>query len=324
MPFSLSDAPVSRDGGLVGTTGCTDGDDRSGGGDIVFHTNVSFASLPTTVFEKMSRLAAENQAINLGQGFPDRELEGPMSMKEEVMRSLNVESNQYPPMMGVPSLRDALAEHSMRYVGVSVDASSEVLVTVGATEALAASFLGLLNAGDEVILFAPLYDSYVPMICRAGAKPVVLRLEPPTWALPDLETILSAVNSRTKLIVLNTPHNPTGKVFSESELNVIADVCRRHKHMCVLLDEVYQHLVFPGHRHISLASLPGMSPRCIRIGSAGKTFSFTDFKVGWALGPSSLISALAKAHQFMVFTVNSALQRSVALGLRQESQFYEG
>lgn len=285
--------------------------------------NEVFGSLPTTIFEQMSRLAVQHNAINLGQGFPDKELEGPLSMKEEVWRSMREESNQYPPMMGIQSLREALADHSKKYVGIDLDPSKQILVTNGATEALAAAFLGLLNTDDEVILFSPLYDSYVPMIRRAGARPVVLALKPPQWSLPNLEEILSVITSKTKLIVLNTPHNPTGKVFSLQEMQVLVDVCRQNTQVHVVLDEVYQHLVFPQHAHNSLASTPGMESRCIRIGSAGKTFSFTDFKVGWALGPGEMISSISKAHQFLVFTVNSALQRAVALGLCQENQFYE-
>jgi aspartate/methionine/tyrosine aminotransferase len=284
--------------------------------------NGTFSSLPTTVFEAMSRLAAEHKSINLGQGFPDTELEGPDRMKDIVTRSLAEESNQYPPMMGLPQLRQAVAQHSERHGGMAVDWTSEVLITVGATEALAAAFLGLLNAGDEVVLFAPLYDSYVPMIRRAGAHPRVINLAPPSWnfTLQDLDDAFSA---RTKLVVLNTPHNPTGKVWTRDELESVAAAVRRTGAYAIL-DEVYQHLVFPGHDHVSLRSLPGMLDRCLRIGSAGKTFSFTDFKVGWLTGPKILVSAVAKAHQFLTFTVNSALQRAVAHGLEKEEAFYTG
>jgi aspartate/methionine/tyrosine aminotransferase len=285
--------------------------------------NATFCALPTTIFERMSRMAAETGSINLGQGFPDRELEGPASLKNEVFRSMQEESNQYPPMMGVPALHEAIAAHSSRYCGISLDARTQVLVTLGATEALAAAFLGLLNPGDEVLLFAPLYDSYVPMIRRAGGVPKILTLRPPSWDLPTFEEMEAAITRRTKLVVVNTPHNPTGKVLTVTELESIAALCRRHD-LYAVLDEVYQHLVFPGGEHVTLASLDGMVDRCLRIGSAGKTFSFTDFKVGWACGPQDMITAIAKAHQFMTFTVNSALQRAVALGLNQEHDFYRG
>ena len=284
--------------------------------------NETFSSLPTTVFESMSLLAAEHKSINLGQGFPDKELEGPASMKAEVTRSLAEESNQYPPMLGLPQLRQAVARHSKRHGGMAVDWTSEVLVTVGATEALAAAFLGLLNAGEEVVLFAPLYDSYVPMIRRAGARPRVINLAPPSWNFTQ-QDLDDAFSSRTKLVVINTPHNPTGKVWTRQELEMVATAARQVGAYAIL-DEVYQHLVFPGHTHVSLRSLPGMSDRCLRIGSAGKTFSFTDFKVGWLTGPKNLVRAVAKAHQFLTFTVNSALQRAVAHGLENEEDFYTG
>lgn len=284
--------------------------------------NETFSSLPTTVFESMSLLAAEHKSINLGQGFPDKELEGPASMKAEVTRSLAEESNQYPPMLGLPQLRQAVARHSERHGGMAVDWTSEVLVTVGATEALAAAFLGLLNAGEEVVLFAPLYDSYIPMIRRAGARPRVINLAPPSWNFTQ-QDLDDAFSSRTKLVVINTPHNPTGKVWTRQELEMVATAARQVGAYAIL-DEVYQHLVFPGHTHVSLRSLPGMSDRCLRIGSAGKTFSFTDFKVGWLTGPKNLVRAVAKAHQFLTFTVNSALQRAVAHGLENEEDFYTG
>lgn len=284
--------------------------------------NGVFSSLPTTVFEEMSLLAAKHQSVNLGQGFPDNELEGPESMKKVVVSSLYEHSNQYPPMMGVPELRQAVAAHSGRHAGIPVDWQTETLVTSGATEALAAAFLALLNAGDEVIFFAPLYDSYLPMAWRAGAVPRIVQLHPPSWSV-DAAELEAAFSPKTKLLVLNTPHNPTGKVFSGAELQLIADLCIRHNCLA-LLDEVYEHLVFPGTEHISLRSLPGMADRCLRIGSAGKTFSFTAWKVGWLSGPADMIKAVAKAHQFITFTVPSSLQRAVAYGLDSEQPFYCG
>ncbi|GAB4823278.1 hypothetical protein N2152v2_010324 [Parachlorella kessleri] len=284
--------------------------------------NSTFGSLPTTIFEEMSRLAQQHQSTNLGQGFPDDQLEGPKAMKEVVAKSLLELSNQYPPLMGVPGLRQAIARHSQRYTGLPLDWQTEVLVTVGATEALAAAFLGLLNEGDEVILFEPLYDSYVPMVRRAGAVPVIVQLQPPNWTF-QLDELQAAFSSRTRLVVVNTPHNPTGKVFSLQELQAITGLCAKHNCLA-LLDEVYQHLVFPGTEHATLAQLPDMAARCLRVGSAGKTFSFTAWKVGWISGPAALVAAVAKAHQFLIFTVPSALQQAVAYGLDEESEFYCG
>lgn len=284
--------------------------------------NSVFGSLPTTVFEKMSRAAAEHRSLNLGQGFPDRELEGPDSMKIIVTQSMLDYPNQYPPMMGIPELRQAVAAHSARHCDLTVDPASQVLITLGATEALASAFLGLLNPGDEVIVFAPLYDSYIPMIRRSGAIPITIDLHPPTWSI-DKAQLEAAFSDKTKLIVVNTPHNPTGKVFTSEELGIIASLCLRHD-VYAVLDEVYEHLVYPGTEHRTMRALPGMEDRCIRIGSAGKTFSYTDFKIGWVTGPTAMVGALAKAHQFLTFTVNSALQRAVAHGLENEESFYLG
>ncbi len=285
--------------------------------------NATLAALPVTVFERMSRLAAECDSLNLGQGFPDRELEGPASLKAEVARALAEESCQYPPSRGVEPLLRAVAAHSVRHAGVPVEWRSEALATVGATEALASAFLGLLNPGDEAIILEPAYDSYVPMIRLAGATPVAVRLAPPAWAL-DAAALRAAFSPRTKLLVLNSPHNPTGKCFTSPELEMIASLLLEFDAYAVC-DEVYEHLVFPGAAtHASLRALPGMAARCVRVGSAGKTFAFTDLKVGWATGPPAMIATVAKAHAFLTFTVNSALQRAVALGLERERSFYGG
>ena len=283
--------------------------------------NPVFTSLPTTVFEKMSRLAAEHHSINLGQGFPDTQLQGPQSMLQEVHRSQIEDGNQYPPMMGVPALRTAIAAHSARHTSLPLDPATQVLITVGATEALAATFLSLLCPGDEAIVFTPLYDSYLPMIRLAGATPRTVTLHPPQWSI-DPQELEAAFNPKTKLIVINTPHNPTGKVFTPQELQHIAALCVQYDSYGVL-DEVYEHLVYPKvAKHSTMRALPGMEERCVRIGSAGKTFSFTDFKVGWVTGPVPMVAAIAKCHQFITFTVNSALQRAVAWGLDHEEGFY--
>jgi len=286
-------------------------------------SNDVFSSLPTTVFESMSRLAAEHKSINLGQGFPDRELEGPSSMKDEIVRSLREESNQYPPMMGIPELRQAVANHSVN-ANMKLITADNVLITLGATEALASSFLGLLNPGDEVIVFAPMYDSYVPMIKRAGATVKTIPLISPSWSF-DEKALEAAFTPKTKLIVVNTPHNPTGKVFSGDELAIIAELMYEFPNVIVICDEVYEQHCYPGKRHITLGQFPTVEDRCIRIGSAGKTFSFTDFKVGWAVSVNRhLVEAVAKAHQFLTFTINSSLQRAVAYGLEFEKSFYLG
>eukprot|EP00884_Botryococcus_braunii_P006738 jgi/Botrbrau1/16065/Bobra.7_2s0036.1 len=282
--------------------------------------NHHFTGLPTTVFTVMTNLAIEHNSVNLGQGFPDEE--GPDKMLEIAGEALIHHHNQYPPMMGLPETRQAVAEHSLRYCGLPLDWASETLITVGATEALAAAFLGLLNPGDEVVLFDPMYDSYVPICTVAGADVRVVRLPDGEWAVPH-EQLAAAFNSKTKLIVVNTPHNPTGKVFTKPDLEYIADLCRQYN-VYAILDEVYEHLVFDGSQHVSLRSLPGMAERCLRIGSAGKTFSFTGWKIGWLTGPKPLVAAAAKAHQFLTFTVASSLQRSVAYGLQNERSFFEG
>jgi aspartate/methionine/tyrosine aminotransferase len=284
-----------------------------------FVPNETLNALPTTIFEKMSTLAREYNSVNLGQGFPDATLSGPDSMISVVYNAMLTGSNQYPPMFGIPELRAAIATHSQQHAGVSVTPEN-VLITVGATEALAAAFLGLLNPGDQVVVFQPIYDSYIPMIRRAGAIPVIVDLQPPHWNW-DSSKLAAAFTSKTKMVVLNTPHNPTGKVFSSDELDELASLCIKNNTIA-LLDEVYQHLVHPGYHHISMATIDGMSERSLRIGSAGKTFSFTDWKVGWIAGPHTLVAAVAQAHQFLTFTVNSSLQKGVHHGLVHCSSFY--
>jgi aspartate/methionine/tyrosine aminotransferase len=283
--------------------------------------NSTLGSLPTTIFTKMTSLALEYNSINLAQGFPDPELEGPQSMLDQASALFKgTQANQYAPMLGTNMLRQSIAEHCKQFTGISVDKDSQVLVTVGATEGLASAFLGMLNVGDEVILQAPHYDSYVPMIERAGAVARIITLDPPNWTF-DAKELESLFNEKTKLIVINTPHNPTGKVFTVAELQTISNLCVKYNTYAVL-DEVYQFAVYPGTEHVTLQTLPGMHDRCIRIGSAGKTFSFTDFKVGWITGPSHLVSACAKAHQFITFSINSKLQNAVSYGLDNEAPFY--
>mgnify|MGYP003673661905 CR=1 FL=1 len=273
-----------------------------------------------TVFEVMSRLAMEHKTINLGQGFPDED--GP----EGVMRALDdatrAHPNQYPPMLGIPELRQAVAAHNRRFYGLEVDWQTQVMATSGATEALAASILALIEPGDEAVVFEPLYDSYVPMLRRAGAVVKIVRLSPPDWALP-IDKLKAAFSDRTKLILFNTPMNPTGKVFTRDELSQIGALLEQHDAYAIC-DEVYEHLIFDGRPHVPLLTLPGMAERAIRIGSAGKTFSMTSWKVGYITTAPTLMSVIDRAHQFLVFTTPSNLQRAVAYGLEREQAWYTG
>ncbi len=282
--------------------------------------NSLLSSYGTTVFEVMSRLAIEHQAINLGQGFPDDR--GPDSVLDAASAALYDPPNQYPPMMGVPELRQAVAAHNKRFYGIDVDWKTETMVSTGATEGLAACFLALIEPGDEVVVIEPLYDCYLPMIRRAGGVPKTVRLTPPHWTL-DLDALATAFSDRTKLIVLNNPQNPASKVFTRSELEAIADLVRRHDAYAVC-DEVYEHLAFDDRAHIPLMTLPGMRERCVRIGSAGKTFSLTGWKVGYLTAPEHLLQPISKAHQFLVFTTAPNLQRAVAFGLGQEDGYFDG
>ena len=281
--------------------------------------NRVFDGLGTTVFTVMSGLAAENNAINLGQGFPD--IDGPEEIRAEAARRIIEGPNQYPPMAGVPELRRAVADHDKRFYGLEYDWQSEVLVTSGATEALTDCIMALLNPGDEAILIQPSYDCYLPIIEQSGATVCILTLKPPHWSFTaeDLDAVFS---DRTKLIVLNTPMNPAGKVFSRQELELIATGLEAHDAYAVC-DEVYEHLTFDGLPHVSLATVPGMRDRCLRIGSAGKTFSLTGWKVGYISGPERLIATVSKAHQFVTFTTPPALQYAIALGLEQSDDYYD-
>lgn len=282
--------------------------------------NSVLAGYATSVFETMSRLAIEHGSINLGQGFPDEE--GPESLKRIADEAARTTSNQYPPMLGVPELRQAVAAHNRRFYGLECDWRTEVMVTSGATEALAAAILALIEPGDEAVVFEPLYDSYLPMLRRAGAVPRLVRLEPPDWRVPR-EALAAAFSARTKLILINNPMNPTGKVFDARELALIAELCVRHDAYAIS-DEVYEHLIFDGRRHLPLIQQPGMRERAVRIGSAGKTFSMTGWKVGYLTAAPALMACIAKAHQFLVFTTPPNLQRAVAYGLEHEAAWYTG
>ncbi len=283
-------------------------------------SNSVFGAIGTSIFEIMSRQAIEAKAINLGQGFPEG-LEPP-EVVEAAIAALRSGPHQYPPMMGVPALRQAVAENAKRFLGLKVDWEREVMITSGATEALADAFFALLNPGDEVILFEPAYDSYSPILRRAGVIPVPVRLTPPKWELPR-EQLAKAITARTRAIVLNNPMNPIGKIFDSEELRFLADCLLRHDLICIA-DEVYEHLVFDGRRHETLFSLPDVRDRIVRIGSAGKTFSVTGWKVGYVTADPKLLGPIARAHQFVTFTTPPALQTAAAFGLRLPDSYFQG
>jgi N-succinyldiaminopimelate aminotransferase len=266
----------------------------------------------TTVFAEMTALARDHGAINLAQGFPD--FEGPADIVEAAVGALRGGHNQYARTRGHPPLTEAIAEAQAGYYGMEYDPESEVVVFSGATEGIAASLLGLLEPGDEVVLFEPFYDSYTPCIALAQAVPRFVTLRFPDFVLDEGE-LRARVTSRTRMIMLNTPMNPTGKVFTPEELEVIAKVCREFD-LIAVTDEVYEHLTFDGAVHTPLASLPGMRERTLTLSSAGKTYSFTGWKIGWATGPNQLIDGAQAAHQFLTYAIPTPLQEGIAFALR--------
>jgi N-succinyldiaminopimelate aminotransferase len=272
------------------------------------------AGFGTTIFTEMSALAERTGSINLGQGFPD--FDGPGEVLEAAAAAMRAGANQYAPLAGVPVLRDAVAAHQKRFYGLAVE---DVQVTFGATEAIAAAMLGLLEPGDEVVVFEPLYDSYAASIAMAGARRRVVTLRPPDWSF-DVEELRAAVGPRTRIVLVNTPHNPTGKVFTRDELQVVADVCTSHG-LVAVADEVYEHLVYEGV-HVPLAGLDGMSGRTLTISSLGKTFSVTGWKIGWACGPAPLVGAVRAAKQFLSFAGGTPLQHAGAAALGLDDSFY--
>lgn len=282
--------------------------------------NRIFGTPGTSIFESMSRLAVENGSINLGQGFPEG-LE-PAELIEAAVQALRDGPHQYPPMLGLPVLRRAIADNSRRFQGLALDWEQEVLVTSGATEALTDTFLALLNDGDEVIVFEPVYDAYATLIRRAGGVPVPVRLSPPEWALPR-EALEAAITPRTRLIVVNHPMNPIGKIFDDGERSFLAALAARHD-LVIVADEVYEHLVFDGREFVSLLATPGLRERVVRIGSAGKTFSVTGWKVGYVTAAPALLGPIARAHQYNTFTTPPALQAAVATGLTLPDSYFEG
>jgi N-succinyldiaminopimelate aminotransferase len=282
--------------------------------------NSALAGLGTTIFAEMSALAVETGSVNLGQGFPDTD--GPAEIAKVAADAvLGGLGNQYPPGPGIPELRTAIAAHQKRFYELDVDPDTEVLVTAGATEAVAAAMLALLEPGDEVIALEPYYDSYAACIAMAGARRVPVTLRAPHFR-PDLDAIRAAITSRTRLILLNSPHNPTGMVATRAELTAIAALAIQHD-LLVVTDEVYEHLVFDGE-HIPIATLPGMRERTVTISSGGKTFSFTGWKIGWVTGTPELVTAVRTAKQFITFVNGGPFQYAIAAGLALPDAYYTG
>ena len=279
--------------------------------------NPVFADLPTTVFETMSRLARQHGAVNLGQGFPEEA--GPLDIRQKAAEAVVEGWNQYPPMMGVPELREAVARRYARVQGLAVTAE-DVMVTSGATEALAGALLALVVPGDEVVLFQPLYDAYLPLVLRAGGVPRFVTLKPPAWDFSE-EDLARAFTPRTKVVLFNNPLNPSGTVYGAEALARLARFCIAHDAIA-LCDEVWDHVVFDGHEHRSLMALPGMAERSVKIGSAGKIFGFTGWKVGFVMAAPPLLRVLSKAHQFLTFTTPPNLQSAVAFGLGKPDEAF--
>ena len=279
--------------------------------------NPVFSALPTSIFQHMTMLALKHEAINLGQGFPDQD--GPDSLRAVAARALVDGPNQYPPSKGLLSLRQAVSAHAARFYGLAYDPETEVVITSGGTEALASAILAMAVPGEEFVLIEPTYDSYRPIAEATGAIIKTVKLAPPGWRLTE-QVLREAIGPKTRAILINTPHNPAGRALSREELEALAKVVLETDAV-VICDEVYEHLVFDGKPHIPLATLPGMRERCLRIGSAGKIFSLTGWKVGWVTGPADLASVAFKSHQFITFTTPPALQLGVAHGLTHEMDF---
>ncbi|KAA1425209.1 pyridoxal phosphate-dependent aminotransferase [Mumia zhuanghuii] len=283
-------------------------------------TSARVAGLGTTIFAEMSALAVRTGAVNLGQGFPDTD--GPDDVVDVAVDAMRSGVNQYPPGIGIPALRDAIAAHQERWYGLTLDPATEVAVTTGATEAIAGAILGLVDPGDEVVVLEPYYDSYVAVLEFAGGvrKPVTLRA--PDFRL-DLDALRAAVGHRTTAMLINSPHNPTGMVLDAAEREAIRDLAVEHD-LVVITDEVYEHLTFDGAVHVPLATLPGMRERTLTISSGGKSFSFTGWKVGWVSGPAALVRATVGAKQFLTYTSGAPFQPAIAHALGHDSAYFEG
>ncbi len=276
------------------------------------------AEFGTTIFAEMTELATRHDAINLGQGYPDED--GPPEVLDAAVDAIRSGRNQYPPGPGVPELREAIARHQKRFWDLDVDPETGVLVTAGATEAIAAALLGLLDSGDEVVLFEPMYDCYQAGIALAGAVARPVMLHPPDYGF-DPDELRSAVSDRTRMILLNSPHNPTGAVFSREQLQQVADLAIE-RDLIMVTDEVYEHLTFDGARHIPIASLPGMAERTVTISSGGKIFRTTGWKVGWASGPAKLVSAVRTAKQYLTYVASGPFQPAIAVGLGLPESYF--
>ncbi len=278
------------------------------------------ATFGTTIFTEMNLLAQQHNALNLGQGKPD--FDTPSDIVIHLAQAAQAgRYNQYAPGPGTASLRQAIADHAARFYGLDIDPAAGVIVTAGATEGIFAAILGLVDAGDEVIVIEPFYDSYVPNIIMANAAPVYVPLHPPGWTF-DPDELRAAFSRKTRALILNTPQNPSGRVFSRQELELIAGLCIEHD-VTVIADEVYEHLVFDLARHIPIATLPGMFERTVTVSSAGKLFSATGWKIGWVCGPPALIDGVARAHQFVTFAVHHPSQEAIAYALNLPDAYYE-
>lgn len=272
----------------------------------------------TTIFAQMSALAVQTGSVNLGQGFPD--YPGPAVVLRGAVEAIREGHNQYPPGRGVPALREAIAAHQRHWYGLNVDPDTEVLVTVGATEAIASAVLGLVEPGDEVVVLDPTYDSYDPNIALAGGVSRHVPMVPPHFEV-DRRALAAAFSARTRMVILNSPHNPTGRVLTAAELAEVAQLAREHDAI-IVSDEVYEHLVFDGCRHVPIATLPGMAERTLTVGSAGKTFSVTGWKVGWLSGPARLVEAAMTVKQFLSYVGSGPFQPAVAAGLSQPDEVF--
>ena len=281
--------------------------------------NPVYTGLPTTIFEVMSALAREKNAINLGQGFPDDP--GPADVRQAAADAVINGWNQYPPMLGIPELRQAVATHYKHWQGLDLDWQQEVMITSGATEALAGALLALIEPGDEVVLFEPLYDAYLPLVKRAGGVPKFVKLKPPHWRY-DEAMLAEAFSPKTKVVLFNNPLNPAGVVYSREDLELLASFCIKYDAIA-LCDEVWEHIVFDGLRHVSMMAIPGMRERTIKIGSAGKIFSLTGWKVGLVCAAPAISKVLGKAHQFLTFTTPPNLQAAIAYGLGKSDDYFE-
>jgi N-succinyldiaminopimelate aminotransferase len=278
------------------------------------------APFGTTIFSEMTMLAQQHNAVNLGQGMPD--FDGVPEVVQAAIEAIKNGRNQYAAGKGYPEVRQAVADHALRFHQQQVNPTTEVLITAGATEAMFAAILGITDPGDEVIVFGPTYDSYVPNMMMAGVSPRYVYLDPPTWTF-NADALAAAFTPRTRAIIVNTPHNPTGKVYNQAELSLIAELCQRHN-IIAITDEVYEHIVYDDNRHIRLATLPGMAERTITISSLGKTFSVTGWKIGWVLGPEGLVTGVNRAHQFITYCVASPLQVAAITALTLPDSYYGG